>query len=222
MKMRIYYNGSLIFVTLFQIQFLNAQPISAKEFVSLSKEKALQYKDQSFSFTLTLDAMGRDGTRIERKNKGTLLLVGQTGVLTLNDQMIFLESSKLISVSGEDEEIVVRRIDTSDANFSPSKILNRYSKGTRFKYLDKKVNDKNTLIQFIELVPLNPDEVEKVILGIEVKSKKIYSYHEYGLNKVITKVQLDNYIVNMGMKLEDVKFDLNNYPDYDYIAPEGM
>ena len=222
MKMRIYYNGLLIFVTLFQIQFLNAQPISAKEFVSLSKEKALQYKDQSFSFTLTLDAMGRDGTRIERKNKGTLLLVGQTGVLTLNDQMIFLESSKLISVSGEDEEIVVRRIDTSDANFSPSKILNRYSKGTRFKYLDKKVNDKNTLIQFIELVPLNPDEVEKVILGIEVKSKKIYSYHEYGLNKVITKVQLDNYIVNMGMKLEDVKFDLNNYPDYDYIAPEGM
>ena len=220
--MRIYYNGLLIFVTLFQIQFLNAQPISAKEFVSLSKEKALQYKDQSFSFTLTLDAMGRDGTRIERKNKGTLLLVGQTGVLTLNDQMIFLESSKLISVSGEDEEIVVRRIDTSDANFSPSKILNRYSKGTRFKYLDKKVNDKNTLIQFIELVPLNPDEVEKVILGIEVKSKKIYSYHEYGLNKVITKVQLDNYIVNMGMKLEDVKFDLNNYPDYDYIAPEGM
>ena len=222
MKMRIYYNGLLIFVTLFQIQFLNAQPISAKEFVSLSKEKALQYKDQSFSFTLTLDAMGRDGTRIERKNKGTLLLVGQTGVLTLNDQMIFLESSKLISVSGEDEEIVVRRIDTSDANFSPSKILNRYSKGTRFKYLDKKVNDKNTLIQFIELVPLNPDEVEKVILGIEVKSKKIYSYHEYGLNKVITKVQLDNYLVNMGMKLEDVKFDLNNYPDYDYIAPEGM
>ena len=222
MKMRIYYNGFLIFLTLFQIQFLNAQPISAKEFVSLSKEKALQYKDQSFSFTLTLDAMGRDGTRIERKNKGTLLLVGQTGVLTLNDQMIFLESSKLISVSGEDEEIVVRRIDTSDANFSPSKILNRYSKGTRFKYLDKKVNDKNTLIQFIELVPLNPDEVEKVILGIEVKSKKIYSYHEYGLNKVITKVQLDNYIVNMGMKLEDVKFDLNNYPDYDYIAPEGM
>tara|TARA_Y100000385_G_C12880878_1_gene545698 strand:- start:105 stop:767 length:663 start_codon:yes stop_codon:yes gene_type:complete len=220
--MRIYYNGLLIFVTLFQIQFLNAQPISAKEFVSLSKEKALQYKDQSFSFTLTLDAMGRDGTRIERKNKGTLLLVGQTGVLTLNDQMIFLESSKLISVSGEDEEIVVRRIDTSDANFSPSKILNRYSKGTRFKYLDKKVNDKNTLIQFIELVPLNPDEVEKVILGIEVKSKKIYSYHEYGLNKVITKVQLDNYLVNMGMKLEDVKFDLNNYPDYDYIAPEGM
>lgn len=220
--MRIYYNGLLIFVTLFQIQFLNAQPISAKEFVSLSKEKALQYKDQSFSFTLTLDAMGRDGNRIERKNKGTLLMVGQTGVLTLNDQMIFLESSKLISVSGEDEEIVVRRIDTSDANFSPSKILNRYSKGTRFKYLDKKVNDKNTLIQFIELVPLNPDEVEKVILGIEVKSKKIYSYHEYGLNKVITKVQLDNYIVNMGMKLEDVKFDLNNYPDYDYIAPEGM
>jgi hypothetical protein len=78
------------------------------------------------------------------------------------------------------------------------------------------------LIQFIELVPLNPDEVEKVILGIEVDSKKIYSYHEYGLNNVITKVQLDNYKVNMGIKLEDVKFDINNYPDYDYIAPEGM
>ena len=133
-----------------------------------------------------------------------------------------MENNKLITVSSEDEEIVVRRIDTSDANFSPSKILKRYSKGTSFKYLEKKKNKKNTLIQFIELVPLNPDEVEKVILGIEVDSKKIYSYHEYGLNNVITKVQLDNYKVNMGIKLEDVKFDINNYPDYDYIAPEGM
>ena len=69
---------------------------------------------------------------------------------------------------------------------------------------------------------MDTDEVEKVILGIEVDSKKIYSYHEYGLNNVITKVQLDNYKVNMGIKLEDVKFDINNYPDYDYIAPEGM
>ena len=149
-------------------------------------------------------------------------MVKQDGVLTLNDQIIFLENNKLISVSSEDEEIVVRRIDTSDANFSPSKILNRYSKGTSFKYLEKKKNKKNMLIQYIELVPLNPDEVEKVILGIEVNSKKIYSYHEYGFNNVITKVKLDNYKVNMGMKLEDVKFDINNYPDYDYIAPEGM
>ena len=222
MKMRTYYNITLLLLALFQIQFLNAQSISAKEFVSLSQKKALEYNDQSFSFTLVLDAMGRDGNRIERKNTGTLVMVKQDGVLTLNDQIIFLENNKLISVSSEDEEIVVRRIDTSDANFSPSKILNRYSKGTSFKYLEKKKNKKNMLIQYIELVPLNPDEVEKVILGIEVNSKKIYSYHEYGFNNVITKVKLDNYKVNMGMKLEDVKFDINNYPDYDYIAPEGM
>ena len=190
--------------------------------MTLAQKKTLEYKDQSFSFTLVLDALGRDGNRIERKNTGTLVMIEQNGVLTLNDQIIFLENNKLISVSSEDEEIVVRRIDTSDANFSPSKILNRYSKGTSFKYLEKKKNNKNRLIQFIELVPLNPDEVEKVILGIEVDSKKIYSYHEYGFNDVITKVQLDNYQVNMGIKLEDVKFDINDYPDYDYIAPEGM
>ena len=222
MKMRIYYNVTLLLVAFFQIQFLNAQSLSAKEFVTLAQKKTLEYKDQSFSFTLVLDALGRDGNRIERKNTGTLVMIEQNGVLTLNDQIIFLENNKLISVSGEDEEIVVRRIDTSDANFSPSKILNRYSKGTSFKYLEKKKNNKNRLIQFIELVPLNPDEVEKVILGIEVDSKKIYSYHEYGFNDVITKVQLDNYQVNMGIKLEDVKFDINDYPDYDYIAPEGM
>ena len=190
--------------------------------MTLAQKKTLEYKDQSFSFTIVLDALGRDGNRIERKNTGTLVMIEQNGVLTLNDQIIFLENNKLISVSGEDEEIVVRRIDTSDANFSPSKILNRYSKGTSFKYLEKKKNNKNRLIQFIELVPLNPDEVEKVILGIEVDSKKIYSYHEYGFNNVITKVQLDNYQINMGIKLEDVKFDINDYPDYDYIAPEGM
>lgn len=220
--MRIYYNVTLLLVAFFQIQFLNAQSLSAKEFVTLAQKKTLEYKDQSFSFTLVLDALGRDGNRIERKNTGTLVMMEQNGVLTLNDQIIFLENNKLISVSSEDEEIVVRRIDTSDANFSPSKILNRYSKGTSFKYLEKKKNNKNRLIQFIELVPLNPDEVEKVILGIEVDSKKIYSYHEYGFNDVITKVQLDNYQVNMGIKLEDVKFDINDYPDYDYIAPEGM
>ena len=100
--MRIYYKITLLLLALFQIQFLNAQSISAKEFVTLSQKKTLEYKDQSFSFTLVLSATGRDGNRIERKNTGTLVMVKQDGVLTLNDHIIFLENNKLISVSSED------------------------------------------------------------------------------------------------------------------------
>ena len=221
MKMKRYKQGLFIVLALCLSQKSLAQINPALILIKEAQNKTLEYEDQSFLFSLILDAPGRDGNRIQRKNKGSVILVGDTGCLTLNGQTIFIESNKLITVSDEDEEITVRIIDTNDNNYSPEKILNSYTSGSDFRFLKKEQHEK-MIIQYIELVPENQGDILKVVLGIELSSKKVHSYHEYGKNNVITKVQLFDYKVDQGINMEQVKFDLNNYPDYDYIAPNDM
>ena len=222
MKMKRYKQGLFIVMALCLSQKSLAQTNPALILIKEAQNKTLEYEDQSFLFSPILDAPGRDGNRIQRKNKGSVILVGDTGRLTLNGQTIFIESNKLITVSDEDEEITVRIIDTNDNNnYSPEKILNSYTSGSDFRFLEKEQHEK-MIIQYIELVPENQEDILKVVLGIELSSKKVHSYHEYGKNNVITKVQLFDYKVDQGINIEQVKFDLNNYPDYDYIAPNDM
>lgn len=220
--MKRYRQGLFIIVALCLSQFGFAQTNPALILIQEAQNKTLEYKDQSFSFSLILDAPGRDGKRVERTNKGSVVLVGETGRLTLNGQTIYLESDKLISVNDEDEEITVRIIDTNDNNYSPVNILNKYTSGSDFRFLKKEQYEKTKIVQFIELIPKNQEDISKVILGIELRSKKIHSYYEYGRNNVITKVQIFDYKINQGTNVEQVKFDLNNYPDYDYISPNDM
>lgn len=221
MKMKRYKQGFFIVIALCLSQKSLAQTNQALILIKEAQNKTIEYADQSFQFSLILDAPGRNGNRIKRKNNGSVILVGDTGRLTLNGQTIFIERNKLISVSDEDEEITVRIIDTNDNNYSPKNILSKYTSGSDFRFLKKERHDK-MIVQYIELVPENQEDILKVILGIELSSKKVHSYHEYGKNNVITKVQLFEYKVDQGINIEQVKFDLKNYPDYDYIAPNDM
>lgn len=222
MKMKTFRQKLFIIFTCCISQLAFAQTNPALALIKEAQNKTLEYKDQSFFFSLILDAPGRNGNRVERKNKGSVILVGDIGRLILNEQSIYLESNKLITVSDEDEEITVRLIDTNDNNFSPVNILDKYTSGSDFKFLKKKQFGETKIVQFIELIPKNQEDILKVILGIELNSKKVHSYHEYGKNDVITKVELFDYKVNQGKDVDQVKFDRNKYPDYDYIAPNDM
>ncbi len=215
-----------IFILVFNLTwcsplFIYAQSGSPLDLIKEVEKRTLEYKDQSFQFTLILDAKARDGKRIERINKGSINLVEQNGKLVFNGQTIFFEPGKLITVNNEDKEITVRVIDTSDANFSPLSVLTKYQNGTDFTWLESEIILGRS-IQFIELTPKDQEDIVKVILGIDINSKQISSYREYGKNDVITKVNLTNYQVNQGVLLENVLFDRNSFKDYDYIAPNGM
>ncbi|CAI8271030.1 MAG: Uncharacterised protein [Owenweeksia sp. TMED14] len=215
-----------IFILVFNLTwcsplFIYAQSGSPLDLIKEVEKRTLEYKDQSFQFTLILDAKARDGKRIERINKGSINLVEQNGKLVFNGQTIFFEPGKLITVNNEDKEITVRLIDTSDANFSPLSVLTKYQNGTDFTWLESEIILGRS-IQFIELTPKDQEDIVKVILGIDINSKQISSYREYGKNDVITKVNLTNYQVNQGVLLENVLFDRNSFKDYDYIAPNGM
>lgn len=193
--------------------------------MSLLKEvqtKTLAYKDQNIQFAMVIEAPGRDGKKVQRKTSGQVQVVGEKALLILNGQKIFLDGSRLTTVSDEDEEIVVRKLDGDETQYTPASILKKYETGSNFQWAGEETLSGGTKVVYIRMKPKNNVDVRDVILGINMRTKRIHSYQEFGTNDVTTTLRIVQYDVNQGVPVSKVTFNKANYPGYDYIAPKGM
>ena len=193
--------------------------------MSLLKEvqtKTLAYKDQNTQFAMVIEAPGRDGKKVQRKTSGQVQVVGEKALLILNGQKIFLEGSRLTTVSEEDEEIVVRKLDGDETQYTPASILKKYETGSNFQWAGEETLSGGTKVVYIRMKPKNNVDVRDVVLGINMRTKRIHSYQEFGTNDVTTTLRIVQYDVNQSVPVSKVTFNKANYPGYDYIAPKGM
>ena len=193
--------------------------------MSLLKEvqtNTLAYKDQNIQFAMVIEAPGRDGKKVQRKTSGQVQVVGEKALLILNGQKIFLDGSRLTTVSEEDEEIVVRKLDGDETQYTPASILKKYETGSNFQWAGEETLSGGTKVVYIRMKPKNNVDVRDVVLGINMRTKRIHSYQEFGTNDVTTTLRIVQYDVNQSVPVSKVTFNKANYPGYDYIAPKGM
>jgi hypothetical protein len=69
--------------------------------------------------------------------------------------------------------------------------------------------------------PKASEEVREIVIGIDVSTKRLYSYQEFGLNDVITTITVDTYAVNGGVSKAKVLFNRANYPGYTVVEPKS-
>lgn len=184
--------------------------------------KTLKYNDQRIQFSMVIEAPGRDGKKVQRKTSGQVSIVGEKALLTLNGQKIYLEGNRITTVSEEDEEIVVKRMSGDETQFTPSAILKKYETGSNFQWAGEETVSGGTKIVYIRMKPRGNGDVRDIVLGINMRTKRVYSYQEFGTNDVNTTLKIVQYDVNIGTKQSEVTFSRSKYPDFDYIAPNGM
>jgi outer membrane lipoprotein-sorting protein len=184
--------------------------------------KTLALKDQNIQFAMVIEAPGRDGKKVQRKTSGQVQVVGEKALLVLNGQKIFLDGNRLTTVSEEDEEIIVRKLDGDETQYTPASILKKYETGSNFQWAGEETVAGGTKVVYIRMKPKNNVDVRDVVLGINMRTKRIHSYQEFGTNDVITTLRIVQYDVNQGVNVSKVTFNKANYPGYDYIAPKGM
>ena len=199
-----------------------AQSGDPKSLLKEVQTKTLAYKDQNIQFAMVIEAPGRDGKKVQRKTSGQVQVVGEKALLILNGQKIFLDGSRLTTVSEEDEEIVVRKLDGDETQYTPASILKKYETGSNFQWAGEETLSGGTKVVYIRMKPKNNVDVRDVILGINMRTKRIHSYQEFGTNDVTTTLRIVQYDVNQGVPVSKVTFNKANYPGYDYIAPKGM
>ena len=197
-----------------------AQTETPLAFLQRVKKQTLAYTDQKLSFTSVLNAPGRNGQRVERKTSGEVWVVGESAKLVLQGQTFFFKSGLVTTVSPEDEEIIVRKLDGDAQQYTPAVLLSQYEKSSSFAWAGTKtINGRS--IKYVSMIPKNDPDVAKVTVGIDAKTLKLYSYAEEGKNGTTSTITLLAYETNQGLKAKDVEFVRSNYPaTYEYIAPK--
>jgi hypothetical protein len=197
-----------------------AQTETPLAFLQRVKKQTLAYSDQKLSFTSVLNAPGRNGQRVERKTSGEIWVVGESAKLVLQGQTFFFKSGLVTTVSPEDEEIIVRKLDGDAQQYTPAVLLSQYEKSSSFAWAGTKTINGRT-IKYVSMIPKNDPDVAKVTLGIDSKTLKLYSYAEEGKSGTTSTITLLAYETNQGLKAKDVEFVRSNYPaSYEYIAPK--
>ncbi len=186
------------------------------------EKKTLAYRDQRIQFAMVIEAPGRDGKKVQRKTSGRVEVVGEKALLSLNGQLIFLEGTRVTTVSEEDEEIVVRKLDGDETQFTPTALVKKYESGSNFQWAGEETVANGVKIVYIRMKPKDNVDVRDVVLGINMRTKRLHSYQEFGTNDVTTTLRIVQYDVNQGITLQNVTFNKSKYPGYDYVAPKGM
>ncbi len=197
-----------------------AQTETPLAYLQRVKKQALSYTDQKISFTSVMDAPGRNGQRVQRKTSGEVWVKGESAKLVLQGQTFFFKSGIVTTVSPEDEEIVVRKLDGDAKQYTPAVLLSQYEKSSSFAWAGTQTVSGRS-IKYVSMVPKNDPDVAKVTLGIDTKTLKLYSYAEEGKNGTKSTITMVAYETNKGLTANDVEFKRSNYPaSYEYIAPK--
>lgn len=212
----------LLFIASFCLvsYFSAAQSETPLAYVQRVKKQTLTYTDQKIGFTSVLDAPGRNGQRVQRKTSGEVWVKGESAKLVLQGQTFFFKSGVVTTISPEDEEITVRKLNGDANQYTPAVLLGKYEKSSSFAWAGTESVAGRT-IKYVSMLPKNDPDVAKVTLGVDTKTLKLYSFTEEAKNGTKSTVTMLSYETNKGLTANDVEFKRSNYPaNYEYIAPK--
>ena len=205
---------SILFIGLFTFSGYGQTNKEARSLLEEVKTKTLSFENQSILFTNVLEVPNSDPTKpnTKRSLEGKILLKGDAYRLEMNDVIYLYDTKKLYIIDVDSEEIDITSVD-EETPLSPTSILSEFDKGYSLKLEDKKtINGKS--IQFVRLKPTGASDVVDVLLGIDTKTKTIYSYQMLGMNKVITLLTITDYQTNLSLPANTFVFNESDWEDF--------
>lgn len=185
----------------------------AKTLLAQVETNLRSYSDQSIQFTRKLDfpTGNPQNPRRTREGEGSVLIVGDNFRVNTDGQIIFINGSNAYIVNDDDREVNIRNLSSEETAFTPNGVLQRFKSGSSLALAGSEtVNGKK--IQFVKVRPNGSEEIRDIVLGIDMSTKRVYSYTEYGFNDVITTITITNYQVNKGVNASEVSFNRSSYP----------
>lgn len=201
-----------IFVILFISISSQAQDKKAKDLLDDVTTKVKSYDNIIIDFKYTLNNAKEN---INQDSKGNVTLKGNLYVLNFMGVTKIFDGKKNYTVNPEDEEISIsKHNDKDDASITPSKMLTFFNSGYKYAW-DIEQNIKGRKIQYIKLTPTNTkDHRKEVLLGIDVKTKHIYTLIEVGKNGTKTTLTVNSFKTDQPLSKNQFIFVESKYPKY--------
>ncbi|GGH73174.1 LolA family protein [Phaeocystidibacter marisrubri] len=202
--------------------FGQATNTQAKSLLEEVKANLLSYSDQSLTFTNKIEfpTGNPDNPRQARESTGKVTIVGENYKLETAGQVVYLNGNRAYVVNEDDEEVDVRILEDSDMAFTPNGVLARFESGSSLAMAGKETIDGKT-IQYIKVRPNGSEEIRDIVLGIDMSTKRVYSYTEYDTDDVIKTITITSYSVNSGINASEVTFNRDDYSGWRINEPRS-
>lgn len=173
------------------------------------------YKNIYIDFEYALD---NKAEKVQQKNEGNATLEGDKYRVNLFGTTQIYDGKKTYTIIPENEEVNISLLDEdNDNSFTPSKFYSFYQKGYKFSMLSAKDNPGKN-IQLVQLTPIKLDtETQKIVIGIDSKTKHIAHITETGKNGTQTKLTVKKFLTNQTLQPGTFTFDTKKYKSLGYM-----
>jgi outer membrane lipoprotein-sorting protein len=184
----------------------------AKELLDEVNAKAKSYDNISIDFKYILINTEEN---IKQETHGNVIMQGEKYVLNIMGVTRIYDGKTLYNISPEDEEVTISSENTEDENtITPSKMLSFYEEGYNYS-MDIVQNVNGRKIQYVKLIPIDSkSEIKHVLLGIDTKTKHIYTLIEIGANNTKTTLTVNSFKTNKPLSKTLFTFDADKYKGY--------
>lgn len=214
MRKSIIFLGALVFSFSAMAQTSHQE---AKRLLQASSDKMKSYKTIKIDFDYNFENTRVDPPVIQQQS-GSISLKGNDYHLKLDQLEQIRSGNKVYNILHNDEEVQVNTYDADeeDQGLTPQKILSSFDKGYSYKLGGtEKVNGET--IRYVILKPVGSETIDKIMIGINDKTKHIYKMQQWGTNGTLTTFLVKDFQVNPSLGAGYFKFSEANYPGY-YIA----
>ncbi len=208
---------SLLLIGIF-ISFSTFAQNDAKKLLDDVSAKMGAYKNMSIGFSSKL-INKEAGLLNEAPIRGNIVLAGEKYNLDYLGNKFIFDGKQLVVINKEEQEITISKgdMDEEDGFIYPSKLLTFYKEGYNYK-LGKLTTIAGRKIQFVNLTPIDSNSsIEKVLLGVDAKTKHIYSLTQIGKNGAETTFTIHKFKSNQTISNKLFSFDKAKYEKQGYL-----
>lgn len=191
--------------------FAQAQKIDAKSKKILDDVTA-NYNAKKNSYFKFAFGSGING-KVNKTETGIYYSAGDKYKLKIMETEQIFDGSKIYNINTEDMEVTVAKPNSGSQMFSPINYLSSYRNEYNVTYSGKKkVNGVNA--DFIKLTPVKSNGLQYVYLYIDSAKKQMLKLEQYGNNKDIAVISIQEYKENQQLDSQMFTFDKNKYKTY--------
>lgn len=150
----------------------------------------------------------------QKETKGKAAIQGEKYTVEFMGITQLFDGSKMYIINPEDEEVTVASANGSNSQaVSIAHLLTFYKKGYTYSW-DKKQTVGGKSIQYIKLKPTNSKDVQEIYLGIDTKTKNIYSRTDVYKSGSKTILTVKSFKTNQTLSKNHFTFTKSKYPNY--------
>lgn len=188
-----------------------AQTIDAKSKKILDDVTA-NYNAKKNSYFKFSFGSGMNG-KVSKTETGIYYSAGDKYKLKIMETEQIFDGNKIYNINTEDMEVTVAKPNAGSQMFSPINYLSSYRKDYNVTYSGKKtVNGVSA--DFIKLTPVKSNGLKHVYLYIDSARKQMLKLEQYGNNKDIAVIAIQEYKENQQLDPQMFSYDKNKYKNY--------